>query len=173
MFACPDVGLSPFWKDVMWAARAAKMGYQLKVGKGTQTKFWEGHWFGNCSLACNSGILYIIANEHNVSIVKVWDGTKLKIPFMRSVDQLMMNMWYELVSIAESLHLNDEDDSIILKFEAKATYSVSSMYDIINFRGIIPVHIPSVWKLNVPPRLHVFLWLIANNKLLTRDNRVK
>jgi hypothetical protein len=28
IFCCPTVGASPFWKDVMWAAKAAKFGYQ-------------------------------------------------------------------------------------------------------------------------------------------------
>jgi hypothetical protein len=41
-------------------------------------------------------------------------------------------MWYELVGIAESLHLNDEEDAVIWKFEAKGTYSVSSLYPVIN-----------------------------------------
>jgi hypothetical protein len=39
IFACPGQGLSPFWKGVMWAARAAKMGYQWKVGNGRKVKF--------------------------------------------------------------------------------------------------------------------------------------
>ena len=30
-----------------------------------------------------------------------------------------------------------------------------------------------MWKLKVPPRIHIFLWLLANNKLLTRDNLAK
>jgi hypothetical protein len=51
IFSCPEQGLSPFWKGVMWAARAAKMGYQWKVGNGRKIKFWEDHWFGHCSLA--------------------------------------------------------------------------------------------------------------------------
>jgi hypothetical protein len=85
----------------------------------------------------------------------------------------MLNRWYELVGIAESLHLNDEEDAVIWKIEAKGTYSASSLYAIINFRGVVPVHIPIVWKLHVPPRLHVFLWLLANNKPLSRDNLVK
>jgi hypothetical protein len=41
---------------------------------------------------------------------------------------------------------------------------------VINFRGVTPVYIPSVWKLIVPPRIHFFLWLVSNNKLITRDN---
>jgi hypothetical protein len=39
IFDCPDHGLSPFWKGVMWAARAAKMGYQWNVGNGRKVKF--------------------------------------------------------------------------------------------------------------------------------------
>jgi hypothetical protein len=42
----------------------------------------------------------------------------------------------------------------------------------VNFRGVTPVHIPAVWQIKVSPRLHVFLWLWANNKILTRDNLV-
>ena len=30
-----------------------------------------------------------------------------------------------------------------------------------------------MWKLKVPPRIHIFLWLLANNKLLTGDNLAK
>jgi hypothetical protein len=30
-----------------------------------------------------------------------------------------------------------------------------------------------VWKIKVPPRIHIFLWLVANNKTLPRDNLVK
>jgi hypothetical protein len=30
-----------------------------------------------------------------------------------------------------------------------------------------------MWKLSIPFRLHIFLWLLANNKTLTRDNLVK
>jgi hypothetical protein len=32
------------------------------------------------------------------------------------------------------------------------------------------VYTPVMWKIPVPPRLHIFLWLLANNKTLTRDS---
>jgi hypothetical protein len=50
---------------------------------------------------------------------------------------------------------------------------VSSLYAIVNFREVMPVHTPTVWRVKVQPRVYVFLWLLANNKLLTRDNLVK
>jgi hypothetical protein len=97
----------------------------------------------------------------------------LKCTFRRTVDHGLLQRWYNLKSIAESLCLNDEEDSIIWKFESKGVYYVSSLYDIVIFRGVMPVHIPAVWRVKVQPRVHVFLWLLANNRLLTRDNLVK
>lgn len=54
--------------------------------------------------------------------------------------------------------------------ESKGVYSSSSLYHVINFRGVQPVFIPAVWKLCVPPKIHVFLWLFSYDKLMTRDN---
>jgi hypothetical protein len=38
---------------------------------------------------------------------------------------------------------------------------------------VTPVFIPSVWELVVPPRIHIFLWLAAYNKIMTRDHLEK
>jgi hypothetical protein len=51
LFCCPDLGVSPFWKGVLWAKLAAQMGYRWCVGDGKRIRFWEDQWFGNSSLA--------------------------------------------------------------------------------------------------------------------------
>jgi hypothetical protein len=84
-----------------------------------------------------------------------------------------MVQWYEVIQIAQTLLLNEENDALIWMWEPNGVYSVKSMYAIINFRGIIPVNIHFVWKLKVPPKIRFFLWLIVHNKILTRDNLVK
>jgi hypothetical protein len=61
-------------------------------------------------------------------------------------------MWYDLVVLLEGI------------------LSIQSLYDFISFRGIQPVFIPAVWKLTIPLRIHVFLWLLSNNKFLIRGN---
>jgi len=35
------------------------------------------------------------------------------------------------------------------------------------------VHVSAVWGIKVPPRVHIFLWLLINNRTLTRDNLAK
>jgi hypothetical protein len=44
-------GSSQFFKGVMWAAKATKIGYRWKIGDGRKVKFWEDNWLGSSSLA--------------------------------------------------------------------------------------------------------------------------
>ena len=62
---------------------------------------------------------------------------------------------------------------MIWQYEYKGVYSYSSHYVIVNFSGIEPEFVPAVWKLHVPPRVHIFLWLLAQNKFMTRVNLKK
>jgi hypothetical protein len=47
------------------------------------------------------------------------------------------------------------------------------MYAIVNNMGVKQIYTPVMWSIVVPPRLHIFLWLLANGKVLTRDNLAK
>jgi hypothetical protein len=38
---------------------------------------------------------------------------------------------------------------------------------------VVPVYTPNLWSLNIPPRIHFFLWLLFKNKILTTDNLAK
>jgi hypothetical protein len=82
-------------------------------------------------------------------------------------------LWEEVLSIAASLELNNEDDEPVWQYNSSEVYSSQSLYRVINFRGVLPVFVPVVWKLRVPPRIHFFLWLLSNDKLLTRNNLEK
>jgi len=84
-----------------------------------------------------------------------------------------MGLWYELLSIIEDVHLNDESDQIIWSFSSNGKFSVQSLYAVINHHGVTPVYVRAVWKLTAPPRVQIFLWLLSKNKLLTRDNLAK
>lgn len=35
------------------------------------------------------------------------------------------------------------------------------------------MYIPSIWSVVFPPRVHMFLWLLSHNKLMTKDNLLK
>ena len=82
-------------------------------------------------------------------------------------------MWYELFRIMENVNLVvEEKDQLIWSFSSNGKFSVQSLYVVTNHRGVTSVHVHTVWKLKVPPRVHI-LWLLLKNKMLTRDNLTK
>ena len=96
-------------------------------------------------------------NEKGATISQVWDGVNLKLTFRRSVSQNLMLQWEDLCSIASSINLSDEIDNIIWMYDSRGVFSVKTLYSVLSFRGMVPVHIPAMWKLGVPPRIHIFL----------------
>jgi hypothetical protein len=112
-------------------------------------------------------------NEHSKTIVDVRDGVELQFSFRRYVSPVLFNRWLELVELIKTVGFSVEEDSPVWLFHSSGTYSVSSFYGIINNGGVIPIHTPAVWKLHVPPRIDIFLWLLSNDRLLTRDNLSK
>jgi hypothetical protein len=80
------------------------------------------------------------------------------------------NLWEEVINIASPINFTNEEDKSVWQFQSSGLYSSHSLYRVINFRGVIPVFIPAIWKLIIPPRVQFFLWLLSKNKVLTRDN---
>jgi hypothetical protein len=103
IFCFNDRLSSPVWKGIIWAAKAAKMGFKWKIGKGDKVLFWEDQWFGSCSLAIQYREIYSIVNEHGYLMRNLWDGSNLRCTFRKTVDTRLMNLWLELKQIASSL----------------------------------------------------------------------
>jgi hypothetical protein len=79
----------------------------------------------------------------------------------------------EILELVATVQLSEEEDEMIWQFTSSGVYSSQSLYKIINFRGIKTVHVSAVWKIKIPPRVHFFLWLLINIRVLTRDNLAK
>jgi hypothetical protein len=149
------------------------MVYKWVVGNGAKVRFWEDQWLGGTSLAILFWDIYFVCHQQGVTIRDVWDGVNIKLTFRRVFDNKMMEQWYQIEQIIRSIHFSEVDDALVWELHSSGLYTSQSLYAIINFRGVTPVYIPAVWNLNVPPRVHVFLWLMYHNKLLTRDNLCK
>jgi hypothetical protein len=84
-----------------------------------------------------------------------------------------MEQWYALESIAQNIMFSGEPDALVWQYTSSGVYSSSSLYAVISFGGVKSVVFPALWKIIVPPRIHIFLWLIMHNKIMTRDNLKK
>jgi len=84
-----------------------------------------------------------------------------------------MDLWWELLAMMDDFSFSEEEDHILWSHTSSGKYEVQSLYAMISFRGVVPMYVSSIWKLSVPPRVNFFLWLVSNNKVLTRDNLAK
>ena len=83
----------------------------------------------------------------SLSLSLVWDGMELKLTFRRNFSEEMMNRWFELTEIVSSVVYNNDGNALVRQYDSKWEYSTQSLYAIINFRGVVPVFTPSVWKI--------------------------
>jgi hypothetical protein len=107
------VGVSQFWKGVMWAMQSVRFGYRWEIGNGTKTRFWEETWCGTSPLSVQYFDLYILCNEQGKTVSQIWDGRTLKLAFGRNFSSPLMIKWHELEGIASSISLTEETDALI------------------------------------------------------------
>lgn len=74
------------------------------------------------------------------------------------------------MQLVSTITYSGEQDEMVWNFNSNGVFSSQSLYRIINFRGVQPVHTPAIWGLKITPRVHFFLWLLTQNKVLTKDN---
>jgi hypothetical protein len=117
--------------------------------------------------------IYSIINEQGKTVRDVWDGVNLRFTFRSTISSDVMAQWLEVLQIAKSLIFSDAEYAIIWQYNSSGKYVVQTLYAIVNERGVRQNFALVMWRIPIPPRLHVFLWLLANNKVLTRDNLAK
>ena len=72
----------------------------------------------------------------------------------------------------DNVELQDSEDVILWKFEKNMKFSVKSLYNAVTSSDAGPSH-KIIWKGKVPPKIKIFIWLMINNAVLTKDNLIK
>lgn len=80
--------------------------------------------------------------------------------------------WDEIVADAAQYAFQEGDDIISWKFGPKGRFSVKSVYDALSVTENGPYH-KKIWKSKVPAKIKIFLWLVLNNAILTKDNMIR
>ena len=102
---------------------------------------------------------------------------ELHLTFRRCVEERAIARWNELNNLVKQVALSDAPYQPIWILESSSKYSFKSFYKKINFflkggGGSAEIK-DDIWKIKVPPNIHIFLWLIYYNKSLTKDNLAK
>lgn len=80
----------------------------------------------------------------------------------------MGNIWHK----AQCFPLRDIPDCTVWKLEKKLKFSVKSLYNALSVNDC-GKDFKQIWKGKVPPKIRIFMWLLENNAVLTKDNMIK
>lgn len=114
-----------------------------------------------------------LVEQQNCNVAQVWDDQTLKLTFRRCVDVNFLDECHDLLVVLSKFIPSKTPNKPIWTLEQSGVYSVHSFYNIINWEGVSAPIWEKFWKIKVPPRYLVFVWLAFNNKILTKDNLVK
>lgn len=97
---------------------------------------------------------------------------EVKISFRRWLTEDVTTCWDHIWNATISFQLQEDKDRIIWRFEKNKRFSVKSLYNALtsnddgqSFRII--------WKGKAPYKIKIFMWLVANGAILTKDNLLK
>jgi len=160
---------SAIWSDLLKIRHIYLQGRKLKIRNGDKTMFWKDSWLFDKSLECLFPDLFKICMQPDISVSQMKQSS---INFARwLVDNKRLD-WNNILSRVERITLTNEEDVVIWKFDKKGCFSVKSVYKFLTTNDA-DIYYKKIWKGKIPAKIKIFLWLVANNALLTRDNMTK
>lgn len=109
-----------------------------------------------------------------MTVAEVWNQGNWSLKYRRFLSNRQRGLEQEMINfLKDKLMVNGGADVPKWRFNALGIYTVKSLYKFLNHGGILPTVIPDLWKIKIPLKIRVFLWLVCNNKVLTRVNLVR
>jgi hypothetical protein len=115
--------------------------------------------------------LFEVAYDKDIIVHKVVSSNFQLLTFRRRLIGVLGEAYSDLMDHCSQAVLSENVDSSNWLLGCKG-YSIKSFYKMLK-NSMIEVPVNFMWKTRLPHKIKVFLWLVRNNKILTKDNLVK
>jgi hypothetical protein len=174
--------LSPTWRGLVSAislnhsiSAPLQSNVGFKVGDGRNIRFWSDSWLGHAApLQFMFPRLYNLSLQQSLSIAEVHNQSdnSINLSWRRPLRSRELCMRESLIAEVErGLVFSDGEDRKIWKSHSSNVYTVSSGCHLLD--GLIVssnLHSPALlWKGFAPPKIDVFIWLLLNGSVCTKD----
>jgi zinc-binding in reverse transcriptase len=162
---------SHFWQDINSLAPLFNSSTTFTLGTGETIQLWYDNWN---------------QEELNHQFSRLFEQVRYK---DASVAQCYANEAWN-ITVAGALTFEGQQDMVNLQlhvqnikplqniYSAKwlrhssTLFSTKSAYKFISHTPHVRVNIHLIWKLQLPTKIHIFIWLMIRRKLLTADNLI-
>jgi hypothetical protein len=126
-------------------------------------------WLEKKPLCAIYPVLFDMCADKNISVHEVWSEGWV-IHFQIIPQRITRSQWYELAAKLNSIYLNDTKDLPLWKWTANNTFSIKSFYDHMTKNDSGGAY-ERVWKAKIPEKIKIFMRLLEQKVVLTKDNR--
>ena len=130
-----------------------------------KTSFWNDSWLYDKPLSSLYPDLFKLCEQQGISVHDFKINPQL-------VDG-WRDDWLNILDDVVKVNLEEGVDILSWEFGPKGRFSVTkSVYNALSNNECGTYH-KKIWKSRVPAKIEIFLWLISNNAILTKDNMIK
>lgn len=162
---------SPIWSDLLKIKNIYLQGRKMSIRNGEKTLFWKDIWLYNKPMADTHPILFKLAQQKDISVSEVINNPQ-QVTFSRYLLDDWRKDWMNILVDIHNIQLSDGEDTVSWKLGTKGKFSVKSVYNALTENDVGPYH-KKIWTGKIPAKIKIFLWLILNKALLTKDNLIR
>jgi len=96
----------------------------------------------------------------------------VNITFTRWLTNELSDEWNNILHGIMKIKLVGKEDCVGWKLGKNSKFSVKSTYNALTSNDS-SLNFKNMWKGKIPPKIKIFLWLVENDAILTKDNMVK
>ena len=115
-------------------------------------------------------MLFTLCENKNITVAQAMNG--VPITFRRWIFQELRIMWEKIWLDASNFNLDSSPDRVVWSLEKSGRFSVKSLYEGLT-KNECGVSLKRNWKGKIPAKIKIFLWLVSNDVVLTKDNLLK
>ena len=151
------------WKAIRkeWNYLNGKLAYQ--VGNGQRVRFWMDKWCGDEPVCKSFPSLFALSSSKKAWVADVWnlegDGGGWTPLFSRAFNDWELELVERFLQKIQAFRVHrDVEDRVIWTASRCGTFSVKSLYSILESRDSLLFPSGSVWRLSAPPKVAFFAW---------------
>ena len=162
---------SPMWRDLLKIKSLYLKGRTMTAKDGKATSFWLDTWILDRPLCSLYPVLFDMCLDKHISVHQflVLHG---QISFNRWLNPLLFEQWMSVVGIVYQHHFEDTKDIPVWKWTKGKIFSTNSVYEFLT-KDDSGLHYKHIWKAKIPYKIKIFMWLVENNAILTKDNLIR
>ncbi|TVU43075.1 hypothetical protein EJB05_09511, partial [Eragrostis curvula] len=112
----------------------------------------------------------ILGNDKDISVADC-AANEWVINFRVNLPSILHGQWYSLAARLNEQRLTASKDKAVWLWTSNGIFSVKSVYDHLT-RDDNGASYKHIWRSKIPEKIKIFLWLLENGVILTKDNMV-